>query len=202
MSLRVLVVDDEPNVRRVIALQLEHDGYDVQEAADGEAANAHDKWRDGSGGAEIRPVSEATSAHEPAEGMAQRRRDDAPQRSGPRGLHASNLLGARTSSQTEQPGRRDIQRRRMPLRLRPPPRETPPRPLLPAEPMERRPSTSRLSAEREALLGAVPEVVRRRVVRGRGAAGGGGAVTADNPRGADVDLAVACFGASAPVKTR
>ena len=36
----VLVVDDEPNIRRLICLHLERAGYDVAEAADGPAALA------------------------------------------------------------------------------------------------------------------------------------------------------------------
>ena len=35
---RVLVVDDEPSVRTIVRLLLEKAGYDVLEAADGEAA--------------------------------------------------------------------------------------------------------------------------------------------------------------------
>jgi two-component system response regulator AtoC len=35
---QILVVDDEPNLRRVLAVQLSRDGYDVHAVADGEAA--------------------------------------------------------------------------------------------------------------------------------------------------------------------
>jgi two-component system chemotaxis response regulator CheY len=35
---RILVVDDEPDVRRVVRLMLEKHGYDVLEAKDGQAA--------------------------------------------------------------------------------------------------------------------------------------------------------------------
>ena len=35
---RILVVDDEPDVRRVVRLRLEKHGYDVLEAKDGQAA--------------------------------------------------------------------------------------------------------------------------------------------------------------------
>ncbi|MBK7584567.1 MAG: sigma-54-dependent Fis family transcriptional regulator [Myxococcales bacterium] len=38
---QVLVVDDEPNLRRVLTAQLERDGYDVHTAEDGEQALAH-----------------------------------------------------------------------------------------------------------------------------------------------------------------
>ncbi len=37
MSTRVLVIDDEPNVRRMVRIALEADGYQVEEAADGAA---------------------------------------------------------------------------------------------------------------------------------------------------------------------
>lgn len=37
---RILVVDDEPDIRRVVRLMLEKAGYDVLEAADGQAAIA------------------------------------------------------------------------------------------------------------------------------------------------------------------
>src|SRR6187549_273010 len=35
---QILVVDDEPNLRRVLSAQLERDGYDVRTAEDGEQA--------------------------------------------------------------------------------------------------------------------------------------------------------------------
>lgn len=35
----ILVVDDDPNVRKVVRLMLEHEGYDVLEAQDGEEAS-------------------------------------------------------------------------------------------------------------------------------------------------------------------
>ena len=35
---RVLVVDDEPDIRRIVRMTLEKAGYDVQEAADGKKA--------------------------------------------------------------------------------------------------------------------------------------------------------------------
>ena len=35
---QILVVDDEPNLRRVLCAQLERDGYDVHTAEDGEQA--------------------------------------------------------------------------------------------------------------------------------------------------------------------
>src|SRR3954471_13314152 len=35
---QILVVDDEPNLRRVLSAQLERDGYDVHTAEDGEQA--------------------------------------------------------------------------------------------------------------------------------------------------------------------
>src|SRR5262245_39544203 len=37
---QILVVDDEPNLRRVLSAQLERDGYDVHTAEDGEQALA------------------------------------------------------------------------------------------------------------------------------------------------------------------
>src|SRR5262245_14850011 len=37
---QILVVDDEPNLRRVLRAQLERDGYDVHTAEDGEQALA------------------------------------------------------------------------------------------------------------------------------------------------------------------
>lgn len=38
MKQRILVVDDEPNIREVVELYLRREGYDVEVAADGEAA--------------------------------------------------------------------------------------------------------------------------------------------------------------------
>jgi two-component system response regulator AtoC len=38
---QILVVDDEPNLRRVLSAQLERDGYDVHTSEDGEQALAH-----------------------------------------------------------------------------------------------------------------------------------------------------------------
>ena len=40
MSRRVLIVDDEPRVREVVATYLTREGFDTREAADGEAARA------------------------------------------------------------------------------------------------------------------------------------------------------------------
>ena len=37
---RILVVDDEPNIRKIVVSYLRADGYDVTEAADGDAALA------------------------------------------------------------------------------------------------------------------------------------------------------------------
>ena len=36
----ILIVDDEPNIRRVLAAMLKRDGYEVTTAADGEQALA------------------------------------------------------------------------------------------------------------------------------------------------------------------
>ncbi|MCI0424963.1 MAG: response regulator transcription factor [Actinobacteria bacterium] len=41
MSARILLVDDEPRVREVVAAYLEREGYVVQTAADGESARRH-----------------------------------------------------------------------------------------------------------------------------------------------------------------
>ncbi len=40
MTLRILVADDDPDLREIIRLTLQRDGYDVIEAADGEQAVA------------------------------------------------------------------------------------------------------------------------------------------------------------------
>jgi DNA-binding NtrC family response regulator len=37
MNRRVLIIDDEPNIRRMMRLTLEADGYEVEDAADGRA---------------------------------------------------------------------------------------------------------------------------------------------------------------------
>ncbi len=37
MSKRILVIDDEPNIRRMMRIALETDGYDVEDAGDGKA---------------------------------------------------------------------------------------------------------------------------------------------------------------------
>ncbi len=46
MTRRVLIVDDEANIRRMMQLTLEADGYDVEDAADG--ATALERFGDGS----------------------------------------------------------------------------------------------------------------------------------------------------------
>ena len=46
MSRRVLVIDDEPNIRRMIRITLEADGYEVEDAADGKTGL--DTFGDGS----------------------------------------------------------------------------------------------------------------------------------------------------------
>lgn len=40
MTLRILVADDDPDLREIVRLTLQRDGYDVIEAADGEQAIA------------------------------------------------------------------------------------------------------------------------------------------------------------------
>ena len=44
--MRLLIIDDEPHIRRMMRLTLEPSGYEVDEAADGQAGL--DKFRDGS----------------------------------------------------------------------------------------------------------------------------------------------------------
>ena len=47
---RVLVVDDEPNIREVVDLYLRRDGFEVEVAADGEADHEAAKQHQGSDG--------------------------------------------------------------------------------------------------------------------------------------------------------
>ena len=38
LKIKILVVDDEPQIRKFLTIGLKHDGYDVEEAADGQSA--------------------------------------------------------------------------------------------------------------------------------------------------------------------